>query len=294
MIKNKEKMNKSIKYTMIGMLVAVSYLNIIPAYADLVLTKTRSSQSVDSSQNLNPNTTNDSLVLSKTRSPQQILQSQTAQTNPEQILNARNPQIQVHLRKNNQKNLQISKNGRGQMYEVNIPDHPVNDLPSNLTSVEQKYYQNLDTLVQGLILKDNPQEYRNSTYAQSSTGFLRPVNYRINSKFGMRKHPILGTMKMHTGVDFAAPKGTPIRAAKDGLVIFADTKGGYGETIIIKHDQKYMTLYGHASKLIAHVGQEVRQGDVIALVGDTGRSTGPHLHFEVFENGQRINPERHL
>ena len=180
------------------------------------------------------------------------------------------------------------------MYEINIPDHPINDLPNNLTSVEQNYYQNLDTLVQSLILKNNPQEYRNSTYAQSSTGFLRPVNYRINSKFGMRKHPILGTMKMHTGVDFAAPKGTPIRAAKDGLVIFADTKGGYGETIIIKHDQKYMTLYGHASKLIAHVGQEVRQGDVIALVGDTGRSTGPHLHFEVFENGQRINPERHL
>lgn len=290
MIKNKEKMNKSTKYTIIGMLLAVSYLNITPAYADLILSKTRSSQHPEQTQIVN----NSDLILSKTRSPQEILQNQTAQNNPEEILNAKNSQIQVHLRKNNKKNLQISKNGRGQMYEINIPDHPINDLPNNLTSVEQNYYQNLDTLVQSLILKNNPQEYRNSTYAQSSTGFLRPVNYRINSKFGMRKHPILGTMKMHTGVDFAAPKGTPIRAAKDGLVIFADTKGGYGETIIIKHDQKYMTLYGHASKLIAHVGQEVRQGDVIALVGDTGRSTGPHLHFEVFENGQRINPERHL
>lgn len=290
MIKNKEKINKSTKYTIIGMLLAVSYLNITPAYADLILSKTRSSQHPDQTQIVN----NSDLILSKTRSPQEILQNQTAQNNPEEILNAKNSQIQVHLRKNNKKNLQISKNGRGQMYEINIPDHPINDLPNNLTSVEQNYYQNLDTLVQSLILKNNPQEYRNSTYAQSSTGFLRPVNYRINSKFGMRKHPILGTMKMHTGVDFAAPKGTPIRAAKDGLVIFADTKGGYGETIIIKHDQKYMTLYGHASKLIAHVGQEVRQGDVIALVGDTGRSTGPHLHFEVFENGQRINPERHL
>lgn len=290
MIKNKEKMNKSTKYTIIGMLLAVSYLNITPAYADLILSKTRSSQHPDQTQIVN----NSDLILSKTHSPQEILQNQTAQNNPEEILNAKNSQIQVHLRKNNKKNLQISKNGRGQMYEINIPDHPINDLPNNLTSVEQNYYQNLDTLVQSLILKNNPQEYRNSTYAQSSTGFLRPVNYRINSKFGMRKHPILGTMKMHTGVDFAAPKGTPIRAAKDGLVIFADTKGGYGETIIIKHDQKYMTLYGHASKLIAHVGQEVRQGDVIALVGDTGRSTGPHLHFEVFENGQRINPERHL
>lgn len=292
MIKNKEKINKSTKYTIIGMLLAVSYLNITPAYADLILSKTRSSQHPDQTQIVN-NSDSD-LILSKTRSPQEILQNQTAQNNPEEILNAKNSQIQVHLRKNNKKNLQISKNGRGQMYEINIPDHPINDLPNNLTSVEQNYYQNLDTLVQSLILKNNPQEYRNSTYAQSSTGFLRPVNYRINSKFGMRKHPILGTMKMHTGVDFAAPKGTPIRAAKDGLVIFADTKGGYGETIIIKHDQKYMTLYGHASKLIAHVGQEVRQGDIIALVGDTGRSTGPHLHFEVFENGQRINPERHL
>ena len=95
---------------------------------------------------------------------------------------------------------------------------------------------------------------------------------------------------MHTGVDFAAPSGTPIKAAKSGYVTFSGSKGGYGNAVLINHNDDYSTLYGHASRLLVKEGQYVKQGDVIALVGSTGRSTGPHLHFEIFRNGNRINP----
>lgn len=168
-----------------------------------------------------------------------------------------------------------------------IPEHPNNNVVyDNLTEREKRYYDSLDTLVSNLVL---PNSVRNSS-VKNNTGFIRPVNYRINSGYGMRKHPIHGDVRMHTGVDFAAPMGTPIKSVQSGQVVFSGTKGGYGKTVIIKHNDRYSTLYGHASKLNVSVGQFVNQGDIIALVGSTGVSTGPHLHFEVFEYGKRINP----
>ncbi|HEY4316317.1 MAG TPA: peptidoglycan DD-metalloendopeptidase family protein [Herbaspirillum sp.] len=105
---------------------------------------------------------------------------------------------------------------------------------------------------------------------------------RISSGFSMRMHPILGIWKQHTGVDFAAPTGTPIRASGDGVIDFVGQQTGYGNVIAIKHWGNYSTLYGHMSRFAAgvHKGEKVSQGEVIGYVGQTGWATGPHLHYE--------------
>jgi murein DD-endopeptidase MepM/ murein hydrolase activator NlpD len=114
---------------------------------------------------------------------------------------------------------------------------------------------------------------------------------RISSGFGMRNHPVLGYSKMHRGVDFAAPTGTPIFAAGDGVVTFKGWKGGYGNFVEIRHNGTYSTAYGHISRFgNIKQGSRVKQGQVIAYVGSTGMSTGPHLHYEVRANGDQVNP----
>ncbi len=123
-------------------------------------------------------------------------------------------------------------------------------------------------------------------------GFRHPVAGRITSRFGMRFHPILRVTKLHTGVDFAAGTGTPIHAAGDGVVVHAGWWGGYGNCVVIAHGNGRSTLYGHCSSVHVSSGQKVRRGEVIAAVGCTGYSTGPHLHFEVRRNGVPVNPMR--
>lgn len=120
-----------------------------------------------------------------------------------------------------------------------------------------------------------------------------PINgARISSGFGMRMHPIMGYSKMHKGVDFAAATGTPIYAAGDGVVDFASTKGGYGNYLHIQHNNTYSTAYGHLSRFGSGIkpGTKVKQGQVVAYVGSTGASTGPHLHYEILLSGQQVNP----
>jgi len=121
-----------------------------------------------------------------------------------------------------------------------------------------------------------------------------PINgARLSSSFGMRKHPILGFNKMHRGTDFAAPTGTPVMASGDGKIVRARWCGGGGNCIKIKHNSTYSTVYAHLSKFskIAKEGKRVRQGQIIGYVGSTGMSTGPHLHYEVIENGKKINSQ---
>ncbi len=115
---------------------------------------------------------------------------------------------------------------------------------------------------------------------------------RLSSRFGKRKHPILGYTRMHSGVDFAAPRGTPIYAAGNGTIVQAGRNGGYGNYIRIRHNGTFQTAYAHLSKFArkARKGARVKQGQVIGYVGTTGRSTGPHLHYEVLRNGRQINP----
>ena len=115
---------------------------------------------------------------------------------------------------------------------------------------------------------------------------------RLSSGFGMRKHPIRGYMKKHKGVDFAAPKGTPIYAAGDGVIEMKQRYKGYGKYILIRHANNFKTAYGHMSKFNKTPGGRVKQGKIIGYVGSTGNSTGPHLHYEVLKNNIRINPQK--
>lgn len=120
-----------------------------------------------------------------------------------------------------------------------------------------------------------------------------PINgARLTSGFGNRHHPILGYTKMHAGVDFGAPVGTPILAAGDGVISRASVMGGYGNVVDVDHDGTWSSRYAHLSRFASGLkaGDRVTQGQVIAFSGNTGRSTGPHLHFEVRKNGQPINP----
>ena len=122
-----------------------------------------------------------------------------------------------------------------------------------------------------------------------------PINgARLSSRFGMRKHPILGFNKLHRGTDFAAPKGTPVMASGDGIVIRSRWCGGGGNCVKIKHNSTYSTVYAHLSKFASGIkeGVRVKQGRVIGYVGSTGMSTGPHLHYEVIENGKKINSQK--
>ncbi len=113
---------------------------------------------------------------------------------------------------------------------------------------------------------------------------------RLSSGFGMRKHPVLGYNKMHKGMDFAAPTGTPIYAAGDGVVEHAGRKGGYGNYVRIRHNSKLKTAYAHMHRIKAKLGGRVKQGEVIGYVGTTGRSTGPHLHYEVMVHNGQVDP----
>jgi murein DD-endopeptidase MepM/ murein hydrolase activator NlpD len=121
-----------------------------------------------------------------------------------------------------------------------------------------------------------------------------PGIYRITSPFGYRIHPILNTRKLHTGIDIGAPQGTRIVAAQAGTIIYSDWYGGYGLVIMIDHGGGIVTLYGHNSKLVAKVGQKVEKGQLVSYSGTTGMSTGPHLHFEVRENGQYVDPLKYV
>jgi murein DD-endopeptidase MepM/ murein hydrolase activator NlpD len=125
----------------------------------------------------------------------------------------------------------------------------------------------------------------------NKTGMMAmPTNGRFSSAFGMRRHPILGYTRMHKGIDIAAPWGTPVYAATDGIVQFAGRSAGYGNFIKLNHGGAFGTGYGHLSRIVVRGGQSVRKGQVIGAVGNTGMSTGPHLHYELYKNGVAVNP----
>lgn len=129
----------------------------------------------------------------------------------------------------------------------------------------------------------------------SHTPAIQPVSNkdltRIASGFGYRIDPIYKTTKMHAGIDFTAPQGTPIYATADGMVITGGNTGnGYGNHVVINHGYGYETLYGHMVRVKARAGQQVKRGEIIGWVGSTGKSTGPHCHYEVHKGGNKIDP----
>ncbi len=157
-----------------------------------------------------------------------------------------------------------------------------------LDGVPKTYYRYVNA--------DGQVDYVDERGRSASKALLKtPVSgSKITSGFGMRKHPLLGYSKMHTGTDFGVPHGSPIRAAGTGVVEVAGRHGAYGITVQIKHSGKFQTLYAHMSKLAAGIraGTKVNQGQIIGYVGATGRATGPHLHYEVRVAGRPMNPQQ--
>ena len=138
-----------------------------------------------------------------------------------------------------------------------------------------------------------PQYYDESGKSSKRTIMKTPINgARLSSRYGARKHPVLGYTKMHRGLDFAAPSGTPVFAAGDGVIEKVGWNGSYGKYIKIRHTGIYKTAYAHLSSYHKNirVGKRVSQGKTIGYVGTTGRSTGPHLHYEVLRNNRQVNP----
>lgn len=164
-----------------------------------------------------------------------------------------------------------------------------NELAKTLNNVNARIAYQFDSYaeVEGLI--------KNQAEKLSSIPAIQPVSNRfldrIASGFGMRIDPVYGTPKMHKGLDFTAPQGTPVYATGNGIISAAGYgDAGYGNYIKINHGYGYETLYGHMVKLKARIGQRVKRGEVIGWVGSTGKSTGPHCHYEVHVNGQEVDP----
>ena len=127
--------------------------------------------------------------------------------------------------------------------------------------------------------------------ATSDTSFVYPVmTPRLSSKYGNRNHPILHATRHHNGVDLAAPLGAPVRAVTKGTVVFADPYKGYGNLVVIMHSNGVTSHYGHLNEIKVKPGQRIKAGQIIATIGSTGISTGPHLHFELRHNGKILDP----
>ena len=179
--------------------------------------------------------------------------------------------------------------------------------------IYEEKYKNLEKVTEGPVLaaefinqgrkiravryqrEDGTADYYTDTGANMRKAFLRsPLKFsRISSHFNLRrKHPILNRIRAHKGVDYAAPTGTPIKVTGDGVIHHLGNKGGYGKTIIVKHGNKYSTLYAHLSRYKKGLrrGRPVKQGQVIGYVGKSGLATGPHLHYEFLVHGAHRNP----
>lgn len=121
-----------------------------------------------------------------------------------------------------------------------------------------------------------------------------PVRGLMGSPFGWRRDPFTGLRQYHRGLDISAPEGTPVRAPADGIVVKAERSGGYGFVLYLSHGDGVVTRYGHLSEFKAKPGDRIQRGDVVALVGNSGRSTAPHLHYEVLVDGQHVNPMKYI
>ena len=186
------------------------------------------------------------------------------------------------------------KDGFQIMYEVFLDDK------NNIIETGNILYANLKLSGENNSLyyfesKDDEGHYDKSGKSVQKALMKTPINgARLSSSFGMRKHPIDGFNKMHKGTDFAAPMGTPIMASGDGKIKKAGWCGGGGNCIVIKHNSTYQTVYAHMSKFAKGIrsGVRVKQGQTIGYVGSTGKSTGPHLHYEVIINGKKVNSQK--
>lgn len=164
----------------------------------------------------------------------------------------------------------------------------------SLRSRRQEYERRIKQLEASSLEIERFVRSRGVTKTASTGRFNWPISGRIVSRFGYRRHPIWGGYHLHSGVDLAASYGKPIISADSGEVIFSGWWDGYGKAVVIDHGRGYTTVYGHMSRVYMQTGQKVEKAQVIGLVGSTGYSTGPHLHFEIRFNGRPVDPLPYL
>jgi len=186
---------------------------------------------------------------------------------------------------------------KGDSFEViyeQVTDNRGNIVKSDVIQYAALVLSGVSTRIFRFKTKEGDTNYYNEKGYSAKKALMRtPIDgARLSSGFGRRKHPILGYTKMHKGVDFAAPRGTPIYAAGNGTITYAGRKGGYGKFISIRHNGTFTTAYAHMKGFSRSIrkGSRVKQGQVIGYVGTTGRSTGPHLHYEILRNNRQVNP----
>ena len=169
-------------------------------------------------------------------------------------------------------------------------------MPDKTLASQQPHKAFMDAVAASMATISKSDIIKTSAMPESNGEMLSPLdNGFVTSGFGFRKDPFNGTQKFHEGIDIGAPIGTPIHAADNGKVVFAGQQKGYGNTVIIEHSNGVRTRYAHAESLSVSVGDVVEAGQVVGKVGSTGRSTGPHLHFEVIgKDGQHLNPGKFL
>jgi murein DD-endopeptidase MepM/ murein hydrolase activator NlpD len=144
-------------------------------------------------------------------------------------------------------------------------------------------------------LEQDLKELESTLRVRARVPSIWPVEGETTDRFGMRSNPFGDEApEFHAGQDIAAPRGTPVVAAADGVITLAGTQNGYGNVVYINHGNGFATRYGHLSRIDVSVGQEIRRGEILGAVGSTGRSTGPHLHYEVRVNEAAVNPRRYL
>ena len=220
----------------------------------------------------------------------------------------------VEEQKNNiEETKQKLENEQGQIKIIKARSEQTSIVLNNMKTLQQSYVKKLSagekTLQEQITTFKKEQAEIEAKILAATNGIDGEIQYTggemlwpvaisgtaITSNFGIREHPIQGVIKQHTGIDIGnAPLGTPVIAPADGVVSYSGWLGGYGNCVMINHGDGVVTLYGHGNKILTSVGTEVKQGDTIMEVGSTGNSTGPHLHFEVRENGTCVNPLKYV
>lgn len=212
----------------------------------------------------------------------------------EEIVSAKNSVVAIQNKEEEKRNelLALQNEKINSIASLENNSKSINDEIEELESHNSELEAELDRIINSVAGGTGSNDNIESLPGES--GFLRPTSGRITSYYGYRVNPVTGQYKLHKGIDYAGNYGDPIKASKSGVVEYSGWISGYGNTIILGHGNGVQTLYPHAQTLNVSYGDTVSQGDVIATVGSTGNSTGPHLHFEIRINGEAVDPLNYI
>lgn len=263
------------QYVLLRKRVRAMYSIGIQGYISVILSSTSYSDFVTRMNYLSKIVKYDNEVMAKLKKYQETVAEKRNELKTEQN-NKVKVKADLNVKKTTVANAYVAKNKLLSDISKNLKD---------LLELEEKFIEESNNIAKEILKLQSAAKYAGGQMTWPTPGY-----YNITSSFGMRLHPILKTYRMHTGIDIGAHSGANIVAANSGKVMFAGYNSSYGNYIIIDHGGKIATVYAHASRLLVSTGSMVNKGAVIAKVGSTGSSTGPHLHFEVRVNGSVINP----